>query len=800
MEAGQLKAPSVGAALLLGVAGALLGTLARAQTVPEPIRLRVFGAAGVGSNPLQSGRRIDGSLGEIARRYQTLPAGLKTPSGLHQVNPALRFRQAIDRDAPEVLIDAVSVGDVRSLRDALRSLGLRNEAIFANDVGGWLPVGQIDRMAASPSLRLARASMPRRRAVVATQGDFAQHSAAVRTSYPTLTGAGVTVGVLSDSFNCYQSYAAAGVPAAGLNGYASNGFTATYASDQQSAALPAGVNVLEEASCLDYGAPYELPFGDEGRAILQIVHAVAPAAGLAFYTATNSEADFASGIERLAQAGAKVIADDIGYPDEPFFQDGVVAQAIDQVASQGVAYFSSAGNEGSDSYENTAPVFPVISTAAPNAGERLLNFDGTNATTTTALPLTIPALIPGEYVFLIVQWDQPYVTGAPGSGGATSSLDLCIASSTGSDPVSNPDQFPNAVSCSGPNALGADPVLMLMIGNPASASGSTAAESVTVSIGLLPGSAAPGRIKFLLAADGANATINAFQTNSATIQGHPGAAGAAAVGAAFYLQTPSCGTSPARAEAFSSTGGDPILFDSSGHRLASPQLRVKPDFVAPDGANDTFLGDVYGSLSSSVSQCQNDTSYPSFFGTSAAAPHAAAAAALLLQSNPALAPSQIQNALRATALPMVGNASLTGAGFIQVDAALAQLPPGAPTLALSTATVAAGGSVTLSWSSLNTTACAASGSWSGTQATTGSLTVTPTAVGAESFTLTCRNAQGSASASTTLTVTAAVAAGGASGGGGGGGGGLDWSLLSGWVLLAALSVRRRLLSLRGDGA
>jgi hypothetical protein len=67
------------------------------------------------------------------------------------------------------------------------------------------------------------------------------------------------------------------------------------------------------------------------------LHAVSRIAKLAFYTAVNTEADFASGILALANAGAKVIDDDVGYADEPFFQDGVVAQAINQVSSQGVA-------------------------------------------------------------------------------------------------------------------------------------------------------------------------------------------------------------------------------------------------------------------------------------------------------------------------------------------------------------------------------------------------------------------------------------------------------------------------------
>src|SRR6202041_1444323 len=100
-----------------------------------------------------------------------------------------------------------------------------------------------------------------------------------------------------------------------------------------------------QGGCMNYGAPANLPFGDEGRAMLQIVHDVAPGASLAFYTADDSEADFASGIGKLAAAGAKVIADDVGYFDEPFYQDGILAQAVDAVEAQGVTYVSAAGND-----------------------------------------------------------------------------------------------------------------------------------------------------------------------------------------------------------------------------------------------------------------------------------------------------------------------------------------------------------------------------------------------------------------------------------------------------------------------
>ncbi len=207
--------------------------------------------------------------------------------------------------------------------------------------------------------------------------------------------------------------------------------------------------------------------------MLQVVHDVAPGASLAFYTAENGEADFAAGIGKLAAAvsaggaGAQVIADDLGYFDEPFFQDGIVAQAIDAVEATGVAYFSAAGNDGTLAYDNTAPRFPTLSNSAPNSGEYLLNFDPSGATAATALTVNIPALIPGEFVAVVAEWDQPYVTGAPNSGGATSRIDLCLTGVSGNDITYNENL--TAVACTGPNSTGQDPVQIMIIGNPANA-------------------------------------------------------------------------------------------------------------------------------------------------------------------------------------------------------------------------------------------------------------------------------------------------------------------------------------------
>jgi Subtilase family len=738
-------------------------------------RLYVIGSRSAEQRQSVTAGKLDSVLADLSRHASLARPG-HVLADLHALSPAARFSQRSADGAPLVLVDANTRGNSQLLANALIELGLERAAVYANDVGGWLPVTQIEAAAARAETLSIRASMPRARTgAVTSQGDFAERSDVVRTNEPTLTGAGITVGVLSDSFNCYSAYAANGVPASGAAGYASNGFTADEAKDLSTGDLPASVNVLEEANCLNYGAPIQLPFGDEGRAMLQVVHDVAPGAGLAFHTAVNSEADFASGIGNLATAGAKVIADDVVYFDEPFFQDGILAQAIDAAEARGVAYFSAAGNDGSLAYENTAPHFSTLSSSGPNAGEFLLNFDTSGATTTTNLPVSVPAIPPGDFLAVVVQWDQPYVTGAAGSPGASSQIDVCITGGTGSDTITDYDG--HAVSCTGPNATGIDPYQIMIIGNPANATANSQAQNFNIVVGLADGTAAPGRILIAVEDNGLGSKITSFATNSATLQGHAGAAGAAAVGAAFYFTTPRCGTTPAKLELFSSQGGAPILFDAAGTRLATPVVRQKPDFVGPDGGNDTFLGFTLASagvtnglLTTSISECQNNPSYPNFFGTSAATPHAASIAALLLQANAAATPTQIYAALRASALPMSGTTPNfnSGYGFLQADAALAQMVPGAPDLTLAATSVVVGSSTTITWSSVNATSCAASGGWSGALATSGTQTLSPTVAGTSTYSLTCANSAGASNAgSVTLTATTSVATAMSQGGGGG---------------------------------
>jgi hypothetical protein len=230
-------------------------------------------------------------------------------------------------------------------------------------------------------------------------------------------GTGISIGIMSDSFNTRSAapHAATGVANLDLPGSATNPWNTQ------------PVVVLED----------EAGGTDEGRGMAEIAYKMAPRARLAFATADSGEVGFANNIRALAalpgfeyaagvQQGFKadVIADDVGYFDEPWYADGVIGNAIDDVAAAGVSYFSSAGNDiGINGYESP------LRLVANGAGMTAAGGNGALANTNidlTGVPanlyaggfhnfnpaagqLDVAQLVNlGSTQFVVMQWDDPY--------------------------------------------------------------------------------------------------------------------------------------------------------------------------------------------------------------------------------------------------------------------------------------------------------------------------------------------------------------------------------------------------------
>ncbi len=511
----------------------------------------------------------------------------------------------LDTRGDFVLIDATATESAESLLSDLRALGLVGGTAMGNLVSGRLPVSAIGAAENLPALQFIRLAQPVRRVGSANnQGDVALRTDAARTMFG-VDGSGISVGILSDSYNR-------------LNGEAA---------DIASGDLPSGVIVLDDSAGFS-------GLIDEGRAMAQLIYDIAPNAQLLFHTAFNGSADFAQGILDLAAAGADVIVDDVGYLAAPMFQDGVVAQAVDQVVGDGVVYFSSAGNTGDNSYEAPWLDSGLTYSAIGATYTSLHAFDSADPTGADSVVQEF-SLGSGQRLNLTIQWDQPFAS--VGGAGSSSDIDaFLIDLPTGT-----------IIAGSADANMGADAVERVVYQNNT---------GVTQVVGLIIGvyqGPVPGRVKWI---NFGSDVIPENATHSSTVFAHPNAAGAIAVGAAAYVQTPAFGQTPPLIESFSSLGGLELLFDLQGNALSTPDNRDKPDITAPDGVDTTFFssGDF------------DNTGFPNFFGTSAAAPNAAAVAALQLDCNPMLTPADIRDQQTGHAIDMAtsGFDNISGAGLL----------------------------------------------------------------------------------------------------------------------------------------
>jgi hypothetical protein len=484
-------------------------------------------------------------------------------------------------------------------------------------------------------------------------------------------GEGETIGVISDSFDSATTAVGGGTIASHAAEDEASDDLPGPANDCSGQQVP--VRVLAEAPPPASG---EESLTDEGRAMLQVVHDLAPHAELAFATAYSTEIEFARNIERLAEpvaaggAGADVIVDDIGYFGEPFYQDGPVADAIRKVSEEGVVYLTAAGNnnliesgtgneiaswERAEFHDAACPA--VVAALTGEAASNCMNFSPTGTDPTFRITV-------GAHSTLIVdlQWAEPWY-------GVKSDLDAYLLNAEGTailarQQTNNGDgvgALPEPVEVLGWTNTSSSPAnVQLVINrcirncNPASSVGA----EPRLKLALLENGSGVSKTEYPASNPAAGITVGP------TVYGHSGAAAAITLGAVFFEES---ATAPAEPEQYSSRGPvthyfGPVAGTAPAAALATPERVEKPNLTATDCASTTFFASHWA-----------DGWH--FCGTSEAAPHAAAVAALMKQTDPGAEPGEIVAAMEGSATPftVVSARPAVGAGLLNAAAALEAL-------------------------------------------------------------------------------------------------------------------------------
>jgi hypothetical protein len=532
-----------------------------------------------------------------------------------------RLWSPISSDGQYVAIDAIATGSPTQLSRELRRLGLTEGAKTGALVSGRLPISSIRQAAQLESLRGMMLSYARTHAgSVGSEADTAHAAYRVR-SNTGLDGEGQKVCGISDSYD--QSETA----------------STSAADDVQSGDLPGSGNPEGNTEPVDVLVD-EYDSGptptDEGRAMLQLIHDIAPGAELGFHTAFFGLARFVEAIRALSdpnRGNCDIIVDDIGYNIEPFYQDGPVSNVVDSVVAEGIPYFSSAGNDGENSYQapfrSSGEPGIIQSNAVPH------DFDPSSA---TDIRQEIVVGSGGTFQIFSFQWTDPSAVVA-GSRGADTDINIALVDGEGT-----------ILSQSSQNSteLGIPVEGVLNYSND-----SPTPDTVHLVVEKVEGPD-PDEIKYVYS--GANFQIEEYDTKGPTIYGHPMAEGAMAVGAAPFFNTPAYNPEiggRATLEFFSSKGGIPILFDQEGNEIA-PVVRQKPEITAADWIDNTFFG-------TDLDIADGDP-HPNFVGTSAAAPNVAAVAALILQSRSGFTPQEVYDQLQQTANDIRTRQKLTPEG------------------------------------------------------------------------------------------------------------------------------------------
>ena len=579
-----------------------------------------FGAA-IWTSSVQSAPDIvmSGGLRELVNSWELGDPRLASHMALHIQSPS---------GDPLVHIQLEGGATLAQVLPKLQAAGFRLAAASAIDpsrLEGYLPLQQARTAASIAGVKLLQAVQKPRKSAGSVQSQALALEKADVAQAAGYDGRGVKLGALSDSFDACTSCA---THAAG---------------DIGSGDLPAsGVTVLSDL------APGTGT--DEGRAMLQLVHDIAPGSQLGFATAFNGELDFANSILLLrSKFGADVIVDDIIYFDEPMYSDGVLAQAVDIVAKDGAAYFSSAGNNGLEAYEAVyAPISFARAQSLVARGRANVKLDqiplairpktihvfgssdsdeehsGENIGENASLTQRFSSATDNRISF---QWDEPFFQGK-----VKTDFNIYVFDANGNwmDPAS--PAFPGFYTTDDNTKTDAPFEFVDLPPFPGEIHGGANVSDYQIVIGKV--NDGPARHIKYVNINGLG--VSQFQ-GAPSIFGHAAARGGQAVAAMYYALTKF-------PEDYSASGPVTIYLDATGHRLEDPQIRFVPQVTAVDGVDTTFFG--FDS---------DGNGHPNFFGTSAAAPDAAAVAALVVQAagGPgSVRPQRLYRLLQETATPI----------------------------------------------------------------------------------------------------------------------------------------------------
>jgi hypothetical protein len=450
---------------------------------------------------------------------------------------------------------------------------------------------QLETLAASTNVIYIRRANEAMTHKVDSEGDTTHRAIEARNTFGA-TGAGVNVGVLSDSVDFYTNLLNAGE-------------------------LPTVTVLPGQSGITNTG---------EGTAMLEIVHDLAPGAKLYFATGNGGEAQYAYNILNLWTNGCNIINDDLDY-DEPPFQDGIVAQAVNTVTANNVLYFSAAMNAGNfdDGTSCTWEGDFADGGAATEETGRLHTFGSVTYDTVQN---------GGATNSVSMWWADPL-------GESDNDYDLFLLDPTGATVISSSTGVQNG---------GQDPH--------ESTGGATNGCRIVI---VKHASAAARFLRIHLNTDGSGQI--SIGTPGATC-GHPAAAngyGVAAVDQHSAYPNAFTGGTNNPFESNFSDGLRRIFFNADGSAItpgnfssSGGTVRQKPDIAAADGVSTDV------------------PNFKPFYGTSAATPHAAAIAALVWSYAPGLTPAQIRTVLTSTALDVnpIGVDRDTGYGIVMAYPAL----------------------------------------------------------------------------------------------------------------------------------